>query len=100
MNWVLFEIQSGLVSVDHNQFPPPPPQVVWGPELKEEVFERWSQGFHFSEDEPAALVQEGGGPCAVITPVQVLNDSVLKSLQNDNLLRIDHNTTTTSTLAA
>jgi len=44
--------------------------VVWGRELKEEVFERWSQGFHFSDDEPAALVQEGGGPCAVITPVQ------------------------------
>jgi len=45
-------------------------QVVWGRELKEEVFERWSQGFIFSDDEAAALVQEGGGPCAVITPVQ------------------------------
>ena len=68
------EIHRELGSVDRNsQFVPSalPPQVVWGPELKEEVFERWSQGFHFSEDEPAALVQEGGGPCAVITPVQV-----------------------------
>jgi len=45
-------------------------RVVWGRELKEDVFGRWSQGFVFSEDEPAALVQDGGGPCAVITPVQ------------------------------
>lgn len=27
-------------------------------------------GFVFSEDEPTALVQEEGGPCAVIAPVQ------------------------------
>lgn len=45
-------------------------QVVWGRELKEETFDRWSQGFHFSDHEPVALVQEGGGPCAVITPIQ------------------------------
>uniref|UniRef100_A0A1B0CAC2 Ubiquitin carboxyl-terminal hydrolase MINDY n=2 Tax=Lutzomyia longipalpis TaxID=7200 RepID=A0A1B0CAC2_LUTLO len=34
------------------------------------IFERWSQGFEFSDQEPSALVQCQGGPCAVIAPVQ------------------------------
>lgn len=45
-------------------------RLVWGPNLKEEVFQRWAQGFVFSEDEPTALLQFEGGPCAVIVPVQ------------------------------
>uniref|UniRef100_T1IVP6 Ubiquitin carboxyl-terminal hydrolase MINDY n=1 Tax=Strigamia maritima TaxID=126957 RepID=T1IVP6_STRMM len=45
-------------------------RLVWGPNLKEDVFRRWSQGFVFSEDEPTALVQFEGGPCAIIAPLQ------------------------------
>ncbi|KXJ12642.1 ubiquitin carboxyl-terminal hydrolase MINDY-3 homolog [Exaiptasia diaphana] len=44
--------------------------LVWGPNIKEEVFKRWTQGFVFSSDEPSALIQEQGGPCAVIASVQ------------------------------
>jgi len=44
--------------------------LVWGNSIKPDVFLRWSQGFAFSEDEPSALVQLAGGPCAVIAPVQ------------------------------
>ncbi|KAK3736152.1 hypothetical protein QZH41_015545 [Actinostola sp. cb2023] len=44
--------------------------LVWGPNVKEEVFRRWTQGFVFSPDESSALVQEQGGPCAVIASVQ------------------------------
>jgi len=43
---------------------------LWGTNLKEDVFSRWSQGFIFSEASSAALVQFEGGPCAVIAPVQ------------------------------
>lgn len=45
-------------------------RLLWGEVIKEDVFRRWSQGFHFSESEPSALVQNEGGPCAVIAPVQ------------------------------
>lgn len=34
-------------------------------------------GFCFSKDEPTALVQTDGGPCAVIAPVQAF---ILKSI--------------------
>ncbi|PVD30192.1 hypothetical protein C0Q70_09454 [Pomacea canaliculata] len=44
--------------------------LLWGPDLKDEVFSRWTQGFIFSKDETTALVQLEGGPCAVIAPVQ------------------------------
>ncbi|XP_064613700.1 LOW QUALITY PROTEIN: ubiquitin carboxyl-terminal hydrolase MINDY-3-like [Liolophura sinensis] len=44
--------------------------LLWGENLKDEVFSRWTQGFVFSEDEPTALIQHEGGPCAVIAPVQ------------------------------
>jgi hypothetical protein len=44
--------------------------LVWGHEIQEDVFERWNQGFIFSSEEPLALIQEKGGPCAVIAPVQ------------------------------
>ncbi|XP_065364007.1 ubiquitin carboxyl-terminal hydrolase MINDY-3 homolog [Calliphora vicina] len=44
--------------------------LLWGPAIRLDVFRRWSQGFEFSEEEPSALVQKQGGPCAVIAPVQ------------------------------
>ncbi|KAL1123353.1 hypothetical protein AAG570_002438 [Ranatra chinensis] len=52
-------------------------KIMWGNEVKEEVFQRWKQGFRFSSDEPTALLQHEGGPCAVIAPVQAF---ILKSL--------------------
>nr|XP_018905014.1 PREDICTED: ubiquitin carboxyl-terminal hydrolase FAM188A-like isoform X2 [Bemisia tabaci] len=36
-------------------------------------------GFNFSPDEPTALIQWEGGPCAVLAPVQAF---ILKSLVN------------------
>ncbi|XP_024937967.1 ubiquitin carboxyl-terminal hydrolase MINDY-3 homolog isoform X2 [Cephus cinctus] len=51
--------------------------LLWGPSVKEDVFKRWAQGFYFSTDEPTALVQTEGGPCAVIAPVQAF---ILKQL--------------------
>ncbi|KAM7447981.1 hypothetical protein ABFA07_003888 [Porites harrisoni] len=44
--------------------------LLWGDDVKEDIFERWSQGFVFSTEEPSALVQEQGGPCAVLASVQ------------------------------
>lgn len=44
--------------------------LLWGPTIRLDVFRRWSQGFEFSDEEPSALVQKQGGPCAVIAPVQ------------------------------
>lgn len=55
-------------------------KVMWGNEVKEEVFKRWMQGFRFSADEPTALLQHEGGPCAVLAPVQAF---IIKSLIND-----------------
>ncbi|RLU18628.1 hypothetical protein DMN91_008985 [Ooceraea biroi] len=51
--------------------------LLWGATVKEDVFKRWAQGFYFSIDEPTALVQREGGPCAVIAPVQAF---ILKQL--------------------
>ncbi|EFN79817.1 ubiquitin carboxyl-terminal hydrolase MINDY-3 homolog [Harpegnathos saltator] len=51
--------------------------LLWGSTVKEDVFKRWAQGFSFSADEPTALVQREGGPCAVIAPVQAF---ILKQL--------------------
>ncbi|XP_033172403.1 ubiquitin carboxyl-terminal hydrolase MINDY-3 homolog [Drosophila mauritiana] len=45
-------------------------QLLWGDNVREDVFKRWSQGFEYSKVEPSALVQKQGGPCAVIAPVQ------------------------------
>lgn len=65
--------------------------VIWGTEIQRDVFQRWKQGiqgfvlqektfsfyfnnrvgFQFSKEEPLALVQHSGGPCAVLSPVQV-----------------------------
>ncbi|KAG5309845.1 MINY3 hydrolase, partial [Acromyrmex insinuator] len=51
--------------------------LLWGSTVKEDVFKRWAQGFYFSIDEPTALVQTEGGPCAVIAAVQAF---ILKQL--------------------
>ncbi|XP_058954761.2 ubiquitin carboxyl-terminal hydrolase MINDY-3 [Pocillopora verrucosa] len=51
--------------------------LVWGTNVKEEIFERWSQGFVFSTVEPSALIQEHGGPCAIIASVQAF---ILKNI--------------------
>lgn len=45
-------------------------KLLWGEHVKEDVFRRWAQGFEFSRDEPSALIQQEGGPCAAIAPVQ------------------------------
>uniref|UniRef100_A0A1B6DPN6 Ubiquitin carboxyl-terminal hydrolase MINDY n=1 Tax=Clastoptera arizonana TaxID=38151 RepID=A0A1B6DPN6_9HEMI len=55
--------------------------LMWGPEVKEDVFQRWTQGFNFSADEPSALVQWDGGPCAVLAPVQAF---IIKSLLSES----------------
>jgi len=44
--------------------------VVFGRGLKEAVLARWLQPFTFSRQEPVALVQGEGGPCAVLAPLQ------------------------------
>lgn len=45
-------------------------QLVWGLNIRPELFSRWSQGFILSSDETTGLLQTAGGPCAVIAPVQ------------------------------
>jgi hypothetical protein len=45
-------------------------RLLWGAFIKEDIFQRWNQGFVFSSDEPTALLQYDGGPCAVIVPIQ------------------------------
>jgi len=44
--------------------------LVFGAGVKESVFERWLQSFSFSPKEPVALLQNAGGPCAVLAPIQ------------------------------
>uniref|UniRef100_A0A8C4WU57 Ubiquitin carboxyl-terminal hydrolase MINDY n=1 Tax=Eptatretus burgeri TaxID=7764 RepID=A0A8C4WU57_EPTBU len=48
-------------------------EMLWGSSrnrVTDSLFRRWTQGFVFSRDEPTALEQFEGGPCAVIAPVQ------------------------------
>jgi len=53
--------------VDHKELT----HIIWGDEIKQDNFERWSQGFIFdNKKEPTALLQYNGGPCAVIAAVQ------------------------------
>ncbi|VDP90311.1 unnamed protein product [Echinostoma caproni] len=41
-------------------------KIIWGPGIiGDEIFDRWCQ-------EPTALVQDGGGPCAVLAAVQAV----------------------------
>ncbi|XP_066144099.1 ubiquitin carboxyl-terminal hydrolase MINDY-3 homolog [Euwallacea fornicatus] len=51
--------------------------LLWGAEIKQDIFRRWSQGFYFSTKEKSALEQSDGGPCAIIAPVQAF---IIKSL--------------------
>jgi len=44
--------------------------LVFGAGVKETVFERWLQPLCWSEKEPTALLQNAGGPCAVLAPLQ------------------------------
>lgn len=53
-------------------------RLLWGSDVQHEIFQRWNQGFTFAGDEePTALLQYDGGPCAVIVPVQAF---ILKNL--------------------
>jgi len=58
--------------------------LVFGEGITETVFDRWLQPFQFYQDEPTALVQNGGGPCAVLAPVQafILKKSLEDDIQN------------------
>lgn len=51
--------------------------LLWGKEIRPDIFERWSQGFYFSTNELSALEQANGGPCAILAPVQAF---ILKNL--------------------
>ncbi|KAK5638082.1 hypothetical protein RI129_012377 [Pyrocoelia pectoralis] len=55
-------------------------QLLWGSNIKQEIFKRWSQGFYFSTNEKSALEQAEGGPCAIIAPIQAF---ILKKLLSD-----------------
>ncbi|XP_014223098.1 ubiquitin carboxyl-terminal hydrolase MINDY-3 homolog [Trichogramma pretiosum] len=55
-------------------------KLLWGSNTKEDVFRQWAQGFYFSPDEKSALVQDEGGPCAVIAPLQAF---ILKQLLSE-----------------
>ncbi|CAG0916953.1 unnamed protein product [Notodromas monacha] len=61
--------------------------LLWGPVIKQEIWERWSQGFSFSENEGTALLQKEGGPCAVIAPVQAF---LLKNYLEDGVSCIEN----------
>ncbi|KAK6617469.1 hypothetical protein RUM43_014478 [Polyplax serrata] len=68
--------------------------ILWGNNVTNEIFQRWSQGFVFSRDEPTALVQKAGGPCAVIAPMQafvlkyVNSVNHMRSIKEDEILKI------------
>ncbi|KAL1501571.1 hypothetical protein ABEB36_006871 [Hypothenemus hampei] len=51
--------------------------LLWGTDIKQDIFRRWSQGFYFSTNEKSALEQAEGGPCAIIAPVQAF---IIKNL--------------------
>ncbi|XP_050299824.1 ubiquitin carboxyl-terminal hydrolase MINDY-3 homolog isoform X2 [Anthonomus grandis grandis] len=51
--------------------------LLWGAEIKQDIFKRWSQGFYYSINEKSALEQAEGGPCAIIAPVQAF---IIKNL--------------------
>lgn len=59
-------------------------QLVFGEGIRENVFERWLQPFLFFKDEPTALVQHAGGPCAVLVPIQafILKKCLQENIQN------------------
>ncbi|KAA3671650.1 ubiquitin carboxyl-terminal hydrolase MINDY-3/4 [Paragonimus westermani] len=58
---------------------------IWGKaETDPAIFRRWCQGFYFSSAEPTALIQDGGGPCAILAPVQavILRDLLFSKKQS------------------
>ncbi|XP_008185837.1 ubiquitin carboxyl-terminal hydrolase MINDY-3 [Acyrthosiphon pisum] len=55
-------------------------KLTWGDQARQDIFQRWTQGFSFSDDEPTALVQFEGGPCAVLAPMQAY---ILKYIVNN-----------------
>ena len=62
-------------------------RVIWGSNVKQDVFERWSQGFIFdNKNEPTALLQYSGGPCSIIATVQgfLLRELLFESKCGDN----------------
>ncbi|CAF0766979.1 unnamed protein product [Adineta steineri] len=60
--------------------------IVWGSDIENSIFERWSQPFQFSIDEPSALIQHEGGPCSVLTTVEahLLNELIFCNRCNIN----------------
>ncbi|CAF1061000.1 unnamed protein product [Adineta ricciae] len=60
--------------------------IVWGNDIEMSIFERWSQSFQFSIDEPSAFIQHEGGPCSVLTTVQahLLNELIFCSRCDQN----------------
>ncbi|KAI4454821.1 hypothetical protein MML48_9g00010147 [Holotrichia oblita] len=56
-------------------------QLLWGNDIKFDIFKRWSQGFYFSQTERSALEQLEGGPCSIIAPVQAF---ILKRLLEEH----------------
>ncbi|KAJ8984143.1 hypothetical protein NQ317_017793 [Molorchus minor] len=75
--------------------------LLWGNDIKIDIFKRWSQGFYFSSTERSALEQAEGGPCAIIAPVQAFifknllleykdlsfRDKVTLEIQNNSLVQ-------------
>lgn len=72
-------------------------KLTWGQQVRQDIFQRWTQGkpsqlfvnglpkfslsgFCFSDDEPTALVQFDGGPCAVLAPMQAY---IIKHIVNN-----------------
>ncbi|KAL0277093.1 UNVERIFIED_CONTAM: hypothetical protein PYX00_004494 [Menopon gallinae] len=68
--------------------------ILWGNNVTNDIFQRWSQGFVFSRDEPTALVQKAGGPCAVIAPMQafvlkyITSVHHMRSIEEEEILKI------------
>jgi len=58
--------------------------LVFGEGVKESVFDRWLQQFTFSSKEPTALLQNAGGPCAVLAPIQafILKKCIQRKISN------------------
>jgi hypothetical protein len=56
--------------------------LIFGEGIHESVFERWLQPFQFFKDEPTALIQESGGPCAVLAPIQAY---IIKKCLHDKI---------------
>ncbi|EDO29026.1 predicted protein [Nematostella vectensis] len=58
---------------------------VWGSDLNEDNFKRWSQGFVFSQDEPSALVQLEGAEQATDLLARTLCQMLQMVKADDNI---------------